>query len=164
MDEILNEQNAEIENSNQMYIDAINDLKVNSVSRERYDKIVEENRNLLNSLVNGSSMTAVEQPVQKKSLNELRNNLFRPEKELNNLEYVSRALELRDAVIEETGEDPFVGRGHYVTPNAESYATAEKVANVYRECIEYANGDSELFTQELMRRTRETGGLPKNKR
>lgn len=162
MDEILNNEQIDVqENTNQMYIDAINDLKTNSVSRERYDKIVEENRNLLNSLVNGSPMTTVEAPVEKKPLDQLRKELFRPEKELNNLEYVTKALELRDRVLEETGEDCFVGKSHIVTPTAESYATAEKVANVYRECIEYANGDSSLFTQELMRRTRETGGLPR---
>lgn len=47
-----NEQNENI-NENQQYIDAIRDLKANSVSKDRYDKLMEENKNLLNSLVNG---------------------------------------------------------------------------------------------------------------
>lgn len=152
-DNIL-EQTPVEEDSNQHYIDAIQELQRNSVSKERYNKLVEENKNLLQSLVDGGSVTTVTEAVEeKKSLNELRNELFRPKKELTNLEFIEKSLELRDRVLEETGEDCFVSAGHHVTPTAESYANAQRVADIYRECIEYANGNSEIFTQELMRRT-----------
>lgn len=45
-------------NENQQYIDAIRDLKANTVSKDRYNKLMEENKNLLNSLVNGESVAA----------------------------------------------------------------------------------------------------------
>jgi hypothetical protein len=38
-------------------------LKANSVSKERYNKLMEENKNLLNSLVNGESV-ATAAPAQ----------------------------------------------------------------------------------------------------
>lgn len=59
--EILTNQTEQIEtqqNENQQYIDAIRDLKANTVSKERYDKLMEENKNLLNSLVNGEPVAA----------------------------------------------------------------------------------------------------------
>lgn len=136
---------------NQHYIDAIRELKANSVSIDKYEKLETENRNLLNSLINGEQLAAAESSQEKKSLDELRNELFRPKKELSNLEYVEKALELRERVMEETGEDCFVSSGHNITPTAESYANAQKVADIYRECIDYANGDSAVFTNELMR-------------
>ena len=57
-----NEQNENI-NENQQYIDAIRDLKANSVSKDRYNKLMEENKNLLNSLVNGE-VVATAAPAQ----------------------------------------------------------------------------------------------------
>lgn len=142
------------ENSNQHYIDAIQELQRTTVSKERYNKLVEENKNLLQSLVDGSQIaTVVESTESKKSLDELRNELFRPKKELTNLEFIEKSLELRDRVLEETGEDCFVSAGHHVTPSAESYEAAQRIADIYRECIEYANGNSDIFTQELQRRT-----------
>ena len=46
-----------------------------------------------------------------------------------------------------------------VTRRAKSrsdYEAAERVATVVRECIEYAKGDSAVFTNELQRRTVDT--------
>ena len=51
--------------------------------------------------------------------------------------------------------DPFIPVGKQISPSREDIEIAEKVAQVYKECIEYANGDSEVFTNELMRRTRD---------
>lgn len=155
-------ENNEIENveteqmdSNKMYLDEIKKLKETSVSRAEYNKIVEDNRNLLQAIVDGKTV-ATEEPVEEKqSLDDLRREIFTGE--LNNLEYVSKALELRDRVLEETGNDIFVGKGHNLTPSMDAYASAERTANTFREAIEYANGDSELFTQELMRRTADVG-------
>ena len=63
--EILTNQMEETtqQNENQQYIDAIRDLKANTVSKDRYNKLMEENKNLLNSLVNGESV-ATAAPAQ----------------------------------------------------------------------------------------------------
>ena len=49
--------------------------------------------------------------------------------------------------------DPFLPMGAQIAPTADDEAKAEKAAQIYQECIDYADGDSKLFTQELMRRT-----------
>lgn len=51
-DEILENQETEV-NEYQKYLDSINELKSNTVSKDKYDKIMEENKTLLESIVNG---------------------------------------------------------------------------------------------------------------
>ena len=85
---------------------------------------------------------------------ELRNELFKENSELTNLEFIEKSLKLREALLkEDPSNDIFVARGHNISPTQADYDTAERVAEIYAECVDYANGDSELFTQELMRRT-----------
>jgi hypothetical protein len=73
---------------------------------------------------------------------------------MTNLEYVTAALELRDAILEKTDgkTDIFVGRGSKFTPTQDDYFRAENTAESLKECVEYANGDSQIFTQEVQRR------------
>lgn len=166
MNEIeLNTQTEETtqQNDNQQYIDAIRDLKANSVSRERYDQLMEENRNLLNSLVNGESV-ATAAPSQQNDVppiqdlvNEMRKSRY------TDIEFVEKALEFRDRVLEETGEDCFVSRGHNVTPTQESYIAAQRTADIYRECLDYANGDNKVFMNELMRRMPNDGPVAQSR-
>ena len=97
----------------------------------------------------------VESKHTKEEIDDLRNELFNSPRELNNLEYITKAMELRDALIENGEPDPFLPVGKQISPTRDDIEGAEKVAQVYRECIEYADGDSEVFTNELMRRTRD---------
>ena len=83
----------------------------------------------------------------------LRKELFSGEKDLTNLEYAKKALELRNALIERDGVDIFVGRGSKLTPTDDDYEAAQRVADGFQQCIDVAQGDSEIFTRELMRIT-----------
>ena len=136
----------------QDYIQAINDLKSNTVSKEQYLQLKGENKKLLDALVSGGS---IESPVQKSEvdINELRKELFTKDNQLSNLEFVEKSLELRDALMDAGEPDPFLPVGSRISPTPEEARIAENVAQVYRECIEYADGNSEVFTNELMRRT-----------
>ena len=91
----------------------------------------------------------------KEQIDDLRNELFNSPRELTNLEYVTKAMELREALIENGEPDPFLPVGKQISPTRDDLEGAEKVAQVYKECIDYAEGDSEVFTNELMRRTRD---------
>ena len=51
--------------------------------------------------------------------------------------------------------DPFLPYGKQISPTRQDEETAAKVAQIYQECIDYAEGDSEVFTNELQRRTRD---------
>lgn len=144
------------------YIETINQMRQNSVSREDYLKLKDENKKLLQSLANGET---IEQPSteQKRKLEDVRTELF-TSKNLSNLEYCSDALELRNRTLEETGRDIFLPAGHdYVVTQAD-IDTANKVATIMQECIDYADGNSEIFTNELMRRTNDTKSINNRRR
>lgn len=139
------------------YIEAIQTLKQNSVDKAKYEALRLENKKLLDAVINGQPGQE-EQVVVKHSreqIDDLRNELFNSPRELTNLEYVTKAIELREALIENGEPDPFLPVGKQISPTRDDLEGAEKVAQVYRECIEYAEGDSEVFTNELMRRTRD---------
>ena len=139
------------------YIEAIQTLKQNSVDKAKYEALRLENKKLLDAVINGQPGQEEQVVVKhsKEQIDDLRNELFNSPRELTNLEYVTKAMELREALIENGEPDPFLPVGKQISPTRDDLEGAEKVAQVYRECIEYAEGDSEVFTNELMRRTRD---------
>ena len=148
-EEIKNETTEEVD-----YVQAIQELKANSVPKEQYAKLKAENSKLLNSIINGESVEADSLP-EKQDIGELRKDLFSGI-DLTNLEYVSKTLELRDALIEKGEPDPFLPYGHKYTPDNNDIETANKVATILKECVDYADGDSSIFTNELQRRMIDT--------
>lgn len=151
----LNSESANEVNTTETEFDpvqAINELKQNSVSKEDYNKVVAEKNKYLKALIDGNQVAEVQnkEPVD---IDGLRRELFSGEKDLTNLEYAKKALELRDAIIERDGVDIFVGRGSKLTPTDEDYEAAQRVADGFQQCIDVAQGDSEIFTRELMRIT-----------
>ena len=146
-----------VEDNTQDYLAAIKELKENSVNRSEYDKLRAENKKLIDAVVNAQPGQEEQVVVKhsKEQIDDLRNELFNSPRELNNLEYVTKAMELREALIENGEPDPFLPVGKQISPTRDDLEGAEKVAQVYKECIEYAEGDSEVFTNELMRRTRD---------
>lgn len=146
----INEQG---DNMTEDYLEAIKQLKENSVDRSKYDALKAENKKLLDAVVNGQEINVQEKETQKRDVQTIREELFNHEH--NNLEYVTLSLELRNALIAEGKPDPFLPYGRQISPTREDEEIAEKVAQVYQECVDYAEGDSELFTNELMRRTKD---------
>lgn len=161
-EERISESAQEGSSSAQDYIQAINELKKNSVSRDEYDSLVAEKKELLNALVSGQT---VDQPEESQgpAASEVRNRLFRNGSEMSNYEFVKNALDLREAVLKETGNDIFVAAGNKLTPTQEDYDKAQQVADVFQQCLEYSNGDSELFTNELQRRTNDVQSVFRRK-
>lgn len=149
MSEETKEPTAEL--GNEMYIDAINELKQNTVSKEEYERVKKDNKKLLDALTAGKTIESDAAAPAKPSIEELRKNWKKPNQ--SNLEFWENTLALRDAVVKQGGKDPFLPFGQKISPTAEDVQKANNVAAVVRECIEYADGDSELFTNELQRRT-----------
>lgn len=136
----------------QYTIDAIKDLtkRLSTVQKEN-DVLKADNRKLTESIVNGQSL-AVEVPEEKADLNDLRKNLMKEDQ--TNLEFVSNALKLREAVIKEGGEDPFVPIGSKYTPTAADYERANRVATVLQEMVDDSDGDPAVFLNEYQRRVK----------
>ena len=144
----LNVTGEKVEDMTPDYLAAINELKQNSVNREDYNKLKAENKKLLDSIVNNVPVEV--QSPQRKSIEELRAAYLKEDQ--TNLEYISNALKLREALISEGKPDPFLPIGEQILPTDEDVAAANKVAAVLQECVDYAEGDSAVFTNELQRR------------
>lgn len=142
----------EVDDMTPDYLDAIKNLKQNSVDRQKYDELRAENKKLLNAIVNGQEVEQ-SKAVERRDTNEIREELFNHEH--SNLDYVKLSLELRENLISEGKPDPFLPVGRQISPTRDDEELANKVAQVYQECIDFADGDSELFTNELMRRTKD---------
>jgi hypothetical protein len=150
-----------VDDTQQDYIDEINKLKETTVPKEQYEKLKADNKKLLESLIKGEQLPVP--PQEKPNIEEMRKKLLKPEKELTNLEYIENLLALREAILEEGGHDPFVATpttGY--NPPKESYDAAEQAALLFQHCIEYADGDSSLFTSELQRHLVDPVGIPRS--
>lgn len=128
----------------------VNKIKETMVDKADYDKLRAERDKYAKALVEG---TKVDVNKQSASVDDLRKKLFSDNSELSNLDYVQTALELRQAILDNGGDDIFVGRGSKLTPDDNDYAKAKKVAEALQSCIDNAEGNSEIFTRELMRIT-----------
>lgn len=162
-DELLNETSGVVDNTD--YIEALNTLKQNSVERSKYDQLRAENKKLLDSIVNGREIEVPGKQVEKASADELRSKLFDRNNHMTNLEYVETALALRNTLIENGEEDPFVPQGKKTICTQDDRDAAQRVADVFQQCVDIAEGNSEVFTMELMRRTKDVQITPRrNKR
>ena len=143
-------QQENVEQDTNNYIEALKEMKANSVNKAAYDKLKEENKQLLDALINGGQVT---QELQKEpvDIDSLRKKLFSVETELSNLDYMKTALELREALLDQGSPDPFLPYGQNIAPTDEDIRTADRVAEAIKSCIDYADGDSEIFTNELQR-------------
>lgn len=144
-----------VEDNTSDYIEQIKKLKESSVSKDDYDKLKADNKKLIDALANGSQLNdKVESKIDAiENINNLRKKLFGKGSNLNNLEYCKAAVELRDALIENGERDPFLPFGHNVLATDSDYESSNRVANVMKECIDYADGNDDIFTNELQRRT-----------
>ena len=131
---------------------ALKEAKANSVSKEEYEKLQEENRRLIAEVINGEGGAGNGQPEDPKDadIDALKEKLFGPKcSELSNLEFCDTMLKLRDAVIKRDGIDPFLPHGVNIKPTDFDAERAQAVADVMSECIKEADGDSGVFTALL---------------
>jgi hypothetical protein len=158
-----NEKNLTTEETEENdYIQAINDLKANTVDKAQYEKLKAENKKLLDSLISGQT-PEITKPVEKPNVNELRKELFNPENNLSNLEYVENMLKLRNALIENGERDPFLPIGEKVEITSDTVEKAQNVANLLQDCVDMSKGDSGIFTAELQRIMKDNGPIKRGR-
>ena len=147
-------------NSPQSLEDMLNekDNQENESSENANDNIFEqlekEKKGLIEALKSGEQIQIQEEPKDEETIESLRKDLYgTPDKPMTNLEYISKTLKLRDKLIANGEKDPFLPHGSEYQENQADIDKANYVAKVYQECVDYADGDPQLFTNELMRRT-----------
>lgn len=159
-EELTNVSGEEMLDTDSDYVQAISELKANTVSKDHYNKLRTENKRLLDALVNGQQIDI--KTEEKPNVDELRKKLFKKDGQLSNLEYVDTALKLRKALIENGEPDPFVGHGSKLQVTNEMIESAERVAEGLQYCVDFAEGDSGIFTAQLQRITKDV--LPMRRR
>ena len=78
------------------YISAINELKKNTVPKSEYAKLKEENKRLLDNVINGTELPEEmksRQEEPKADIAALREELYGGKRELSNLEYMEKTLQ-----------------------------------------------------------------------
>lgn len=159
----------EKENDNNQYIEALAEMKKNSVSKEEYEKLQEENKKMLQAMIDGEQIT-IESPKADVDTNEriktLHKEMFSTDCQLTNLEYCQKALELRELIIDRDGEDadPFLPHSHNYLITDSDREASKRVAKELQDAIDKANGSAQVFTATLQDKLVDITLPQKNKR
>ena len=160
--EIMRNEEEVVDNTD--YITAIKELKQNSVSKDKYDALVAEKKELLDALIDGKELSIENSEPQLGSRLEYYKK-YKENKFKTDLEYWENMVNLRKATIKEYGADPCVTGNYGLTPEGErlepSYGEAEAIAQQFdtiEEMIKEADGNALVFETFLQ------SGLNKNKK
>ena len=149
--------NLEIEEDpTKKYLDQIQEMKRTHVSREQYDKIRDENKMLLDTIVQGRSLenSSTEEPA-KRSIEEIANHIYGPGHEkLKDNELISDLFELRNRIKEEHGIDIAIPNGQKYQFDVNDLAAADRVEEGFKHCLEVSEGDNKIFMREAVRLNR----------
>lgn len=152
MPEESKENETKMETS-QDYLEAIKKLKENSVPKSEYDKKVEENKQLLKTLVEGGQISQETAKEAEKTSDDYAKELIKPH---TNLEYAQIALKQREKAIEEGKPDPFIPTGlNFQNATAHDAEDAETAAEMLQSCIDDSQGDPEAFRALFQARTKD---------
>ena len=162
LEEQINETGVVEDDSTQDYLEAIKSLKQNSVDKALYDKVKAENKKLLDSIVNGTEVALDVKKQEEPTIQELRERVFNNPNQTN-LEYVTNVLKLRERLIEEGNDDPFIASSSQYSPTNADYERANRVATILQDMVDVADGDSAVFLNEYQRRVKEVN-IPNKKK
>lgn len=136
------------------------ELKDNSVSKEEYEKVVKEKKDIISQVLNGQNPN---EEQDDRSIDDIKKDLFKENSNLSNREYVENALALRKKILAEGGRDPFLPYGEKISPDDNDYMVVDRVVKSLEECLEIADGDDDVFNVEFTRRLEEVD-IPKPKK
>ena len=134
--------------SNPLNPEEVIDIKKNFVKREELDAANKRYDELVKGILEGNAPDLGGDEA-KPDISKLRKELYHSEKPLSNLEVVSKTLELRKAIMDQGGEDPFLPTFAQSSPTDADIASADKVAKVLQEAVDEAKGDEGLFMARL---------------
>lgn len=138
-------------------LEQIEEVKKNSVPKEKYDKVKKELDEVYSKVLKGENLDLPKAPIDKKKrMEELKSQLYGKsidDSNMTNLDYIKDTLELRNLIIEQGGDDPFLGvrkKGVVVTEN--DYEKAQNIADTLQEMVEEADGSADAFRTIYARR------------
>lgn len=131
------------------YIQVIADLKANSVSREQYNKVLKENKQLTDTLISGGQLQQANEsgPSEQELIDALSNG------SLSDLQTIECSLALRDIALARGEKDPYLPNNPDYIPTEADIKLYDNMAKTLKEICEYANGDNRVFEAEYKRRS-----------
>ena len=137
------------------YIEQLQKLKSNSVPKDEYEKIKADNKKMMDILFSGAEplpAQEVKEPKEEVDIQALRDELYGGRYEGSDLDYATKVLKLRKALMDRGEKDPAVSSGQKTTPEEYDYENCQSVCDQIQACVDYAQGDNEVFRAELMRK------------
>lgn len=130
-------------NADNDLVEALKQVKANSVSKDDYNKLRADNKKLIDALVSGEQL-AQESPLAQRSVEDLQKAIF--EHKGTDLEMAADILDLYDRQ-KEVGNNLFISSTNNMSPSEVQDAeyNAEAVANYLRDVIKKCDGDSSKF-------------------
>lgn len=136
----------------QDYLAQIQEMKKNSVSREAYDKMRDENKRLLDAIVNGTDLKQEQAEAPKmRTPDEVYLDFIVSDKPRSNVERAKLWIEYRESCKAAGEPDPYVSNGTKVKPTAAEIESVDRTQAALEHCIEYSGGNDAIFTNELNR-------------
>ena len=142
------------------YIEQLKTLKENTVPKSEYEAIRKANKQLLESVFDGTYKKGADDDRGKaepkvnnaERIKELRNELYgrNPIENISDRAYVEKILELRTRIMQDGGEDPMVPRGPKYTPTNADVEAAQRLADGLQYCLDQSKGDDAAFKVALM--------------
>lgn len=132
------------EKSNLDILKEYEELKKNSVTKEEYEKLKNEYDEAVSNYLSGNIQeTKKEEPVD---MAKLRKELYSDSvTNLSDLQFMEKTLKLRDAIMENGGDDPFLGMLKGKAPTTAEREHAKEVAEKMQKMVEDADGSNEAF-------------------
>lgn len=125
--------------------------------KEELDAEKQKTAQLMSYILEGGELpdTVGGQGEKNPSIEEMRKELYHSDKPQRNLDIVDKTLKLREAVMKEGKEDPFLPSGHM--PNGQVVVVqqsdrdaANRVAEVLGKAVKDANGNPDVFDTMLV--------------
>ena len=138
-----------MEDLDKNYLEEIVNLKAQMetmVPGDAYNKVLEEHKRLTNEYINKRPAEKKEVPTFRKA-EEIAKELINlnSSNSITDLDYITKSLEYREAMLRETGKDVFCNANQ----DKEDLADAQFTAEAFKTLVEQANGDSADFKHLL---------------
>lgn len=130
----------------QSAIDIITEMRANTVSKDKYNKLKEDNEKLMRALANGETLTV--EPPKTANIEDLRKEYFEFENK-SDVQIAKDILALREAIIESGDQDPFLPNGKGAVITQQDIADAQAVADLLQYAVDNSGGDNAVFLAQF---------------
>lgn len=134
------------------YIETINKLKANSVSKDEYLKLRNENKQLLDALASNQVVEVTAEP--KRDITEVRKELFTNHSNISNRQICQDMMDLYDYELENRGVNIFMPTDPQYIPTQDDITQVDNMVRGMKAALETANGNDLIFNQEIERLTK----------